>query len=127
MLSSLEASAREIINDRCQKDPASREIAGASTDVDDVYNERFEIQNEGWDVRAVGELGKVSEMRGRVRSRFEGRGLHLCLGVSERVGSPPTKRGCMPQNKIWMESCKENADSVGTAGVRKRGRRYRND
>lgn len=80
MLSCLEASATEIINDRCQKDPASREIVGAFTDVDDVYNERFEIQNEGWTVRAVGELGKVSEMRGRVRLRFERR-VFICAWV----------------------------------------------
>lgn len=41
LLSCLEAPAREIISGRVQKDPAVREIVGASRDVHDVYNERL--------------------------------------------------------------------------------------
>lgn len=72
---------------------------------------------------AIGELGHVSEKGGRVRLRPDGRvrvrdlwrGFHLCLGVSDRIGSSPPQRRAV-YHSVWMETCKEKADPVEKSG-----------
>lgn len=74
---------------------------------------------------AIGELGQVSEKGGRVRLRPDGRvrvrdlrrGFHLCLGVSDRIDSPPPppEEGCKPQclDGDMQRKCRPSGEEWG--------------